>query len=280
MSAALFNGQWCESVPASSRGLAYGDGLFETIRFAGGQAPLWRLHLQRLESGCVVLGLKPGKHSVLLEECSQLLEKNGDGVVKMMVWRQDAGRGYAGTQRSCDRLLQWFPTPPASGQVRLVPLSLRLAHQPRLAGLKHLNRLEQVLAANELASHQATSDEPVDGLLMDTNGALVEAVSANLFLVREGRVITPQLDSCGVAGVLRQAMLTGHCGFPETIEVKADTLKPADLASADEVFVGNSVRGVMPVPGYQQQRWAVGPVTRALDYWYTRLFKTGDQHAC
>ena len=273
MKPSIFNGELAEAVPAHSRGLAYGDGLFETIRFPDFQAPFWKLHMGRLRTGAGRLGLEMPEPAVLLEESQRLLDEQGPGIIKILVWRQSQGRGYAGATRACDRLLQWFNPPPPSDGVTLRLLEFQLAHQPRLAGLKHLNRLEQVLAAAELKLIKEQTDSSVDGIVTDQDGHLIEAVSSNLFLVRDNRILTPDLQHCGVAGVLRQALLEG---YPTAWEHEASIARISvdELEAADEVFLGNSVRGITPVTEFRQRRWTVGPVTRALSRQFNTLTQT------
>jgi 4-amino-4-deoxychorismate lyase len=134
---------------------------------------------------------------------------------------------------------------------------LRLAIQPRLAGIKHLNRLEQVLAAAEIDASGAQ-----EGLLLDSDGNLVSAISANLFLVRDGKMLTPRLDGCGVKGVLRTRILRVCAQRCEARRVSRDL-----LFGADEVFVSNVVRGVVPLRKIDEQAFPVGPVTRELQAW-------------
>ena len=118
--------------------------------------------------------------------------------------------------------------------------TVRLARQPLLAGIKHLNRLEQVLAAAELARSEAD-----DALVCDTAGAVIESVSGNVFLVRDGRLCTPALDQCGVAGVMREVVI--EAAASTGIDVEETLLRRSDFAYADEVFLCNAIRGIVPV---------------------------------
>lgn len=159
--------------------------------------------------------------------------------------------------------MQGLPLPeigaaPYRTGLRLRWCRLRLARQPALAGLKHLNRLEQVLARSEWR------DPRIDeGLCLDTGGNVVCATTANLFVVRGGVLATPALDQCGVAGVAR-AFLLARARRRWPVQVRA--LRPAELLAADELFLCNAVRGVMPVRALGERRWQPGPVTAALGY--------------
>jgi 4-amino-4-deoxychorismate lyase len=136
--------------------------------------------------------------------------------------------------------------------VRLCDLTL--ARQPILAGIKHLNRLEYVLARAEWSE-----PEIAEGLLFDSQGELIEAVTSNVFIVKGGRVFTPYLDQCGVAGVMRAEVLA--CAARLDVAAEETRLFLDDVLCADEVFLTNSLHGIRPVRALHGQReWAVGPL--------------------
>ncbi len=256
------DGQPASQLPLSDRGLAYGDGLFETLRVSGGRVPLLTLHLQRLAAGCqrLAIGLDLAQVEEELRTFAALL---GQGVAKLIITRGDGLRGYAPPAESRPRrillasaLPEW-PAQHAEQGVRLFPCQTRLAEQPLLAGLKHLNRLEQVLA-------RAEWQDPAyaEGLLCDTSGRIIEGVFSNLLLVRDGVLLLPDLQRCGVAGVMRAALL--QVAGEQGIESRIADLSVDDLLQADEVLLCNSLYGVWPVCGYLQRDWPVGPLTRKL----------------
>lgn len=273
---ALVDGKACDRLPLDDRGLAYGDGLFETIRFVAGQAPLWRGHMARLARGGRRLRLALPGPDELIAQAGQLAGGD-DCLVKIILCRR-GGRGYAPASvampapaGAADRLaadpvrciVARQPLPQVPGRtyargLRLRWCRLRLAVQPALAGLKHLNRLEQVLARSEWRDPQID-----EGLLCDAGGRVVSALSANLFLVRDGRLLTPRLHRCGVAGVARSWLLARARRWLPVAETDID---PAQVDSAEEVFLSNAVRGVMPVAQLGRRRWQPGPVTRRLGY--------------
>ena len=118
--------------------------------------------------------------------------------------------------------------------------NLRLAHQPQLAGVKHLNRLENVLAAAE-----CLTDGIAEGLLLDTADNLIAGTRSNLFLIKNGTLYTPDLSLCGVAGLQRERVM--NWATQHDVECKITNLKIEDLLAADEVFLVNSVIGLWPV---------------------------------
>jgi 4-amino-4-deoxychorismate lyase len=258
---------WVDGVAQSqlgldNRGLAYGDGLFETIAVRGGQPSLLDRHLQRLQSGCQRLALVADAQQVR-DEVLAYAAALGEGVLKLILTRGDSPRGYAADpQASARRILQAsalprYPIGYSAEGVQLFPCRTRLAEQPLLAGLKHLNRLEQVLARNEWQG-----GDYAEGLMCDTQGRVIEGVYSNLFLVRGDSLHTADLGRCGVAGTLRAELLEQGPGLG--ISVKVCDLTMQDLADADEVFVCNSVYGIWPVLGCDALRWPAGPVTRKL----------------
>ncbi len=229
-------------VDALDRGLCYGDGLFETMCRVAGRWPLWSRHMARLREGCRRLQLSMPAEDWLASECEAASEGLDNAVLRLTVTRGCGPRGYAAPADlpvTCIVLASPAPALPADWYHQGIAVhvcSTRLARQPRLAGIKHLNRLEQVLARSEWHD-----DNLVEGLVRDTAGNVVCATATNLFVVVDGELITPPVDACGVAGVARAEVLA-RC--PETV---VTTLLAEDLRRADEVFLTSSVRGVLPV---------------------------------
>ncbi|MCX7512462.1 aminodeoxychorismate lyase [Frateuria sp. STR12] len=262
----LIDGRMRGQVSALDRGLGYGDGLFETIRFVGADAPLWARHMQRLEEGCRRLGLPMPGPAMLLDEARAVSRDMSGAVVRVTLTRGEGARGYKPpAQPQPTRIVAAFDPPPpddaaqADGiRVRLCATSL--AAQPLLAGLKHLNRLEQVLA-------RAEWDDPAitEGLLCDADGLAISATSANLFAVSGKMLATPAVDRCGVAGVGRAEVLAA---WPHA-QVRSIPLE--ELRRADELFLSSSVRGILPVRELDARAFAVGPVARALQAHWREL---------
>jgi len=258
---------WIDGQPATAlnlqnRGLAYGDGLFETIAVRHGRPSLLDDHLARLALGCQRLAIGADLAQVreeLLRYASQL----GDGVAKLILTRGDSQRGYAPVADAVPRrILQGGPLPSypvehAEHGVRLFPCQTRLGEQPLLAGLKHLNRLEQVLARAEWQDA-----EHAEGLMLDMSERVIEGVFSNLFIVSNGLLLTADLKRCGVAGVMRAEILAQAEALGVPVAV-AD-INVEQLRQADEVFVCNSVYGIWPVRECAAMSWSVGPLTRKL----------------
>ncbi|MGG2018534.1 aminodeoxychorismate lyase [Pseudomonas sp. S8] len=256
------DGQPADALSLKDRGLAYGDGLFETIAVHGGQPILLDRHLTRLAEGCSRLAITADIDRVRTE-LRAYAAAMGEGVLKLILTRGDGLRGYAPDPAAQGRrILQGNPPaayPAVHGEqgVRLFPCVTRLSNQPLLAGLKHLNRLEQVLARAEWRD-----GEHAEGLMLDQAGRVIEGVFSNLFLVRDGVLITPDLKRCGVAGVMRAELLFQAESLAIPTQITDVSLE--QLQWADEVFICNSVYGVWPVRAYAALSWPVGPLTRKL----------------
>ncbi|WP_290652255.1 aminodeoxychorismate lyase [Aquisalimonas sp.] len=272
----LIDGAASAQLPADDRGLQFGDGLFETVAVVDGYPRLLEAHLQRLTRDAVALGLPEPDPDLIASEAVSLAAWAGDcGVLKILWTGGSGGRGYARPQKpSPRRILSLHPAPAHPRRyweqgVRATVTTVRLARQPLLAGIKHLNRLEQVLARAQWDGQDAA-----EGLMRDEAGHVVEGTMSNLFIVREGAVITPDLTGCGIAGVMRRTLMDylSRQGRP----VAEQNVDQAVLGAADEVFVCNSVNGVWPVCEVAgSARWPVGPVTRELQHWIDE-----QGHAC
>lgn len=252
-------------VPADDRGLLYGDGLFETLVSRAGRVCFLDLHWQRLAQGCAALHLPPPERESLQRElCAAAGAAPGDALLRLTLTRgSSAQRGYAPPARPrVRRLLVRHPLAPQVGagapfRVTLSPVVAGLS--PALAGFKHLNRLENVLARAQLAG--SGCDE---ALLEDAGGMLVGGTSSNLFALLDGVLVTPAIVASGIRGVMRAVVLreAAYLG----IEAREATLRPTDLARATEIFVTNVRLGVQPVAVLEPhwQAAAPGPVTRVL----------------
>ena len=263
MSRAIINGRMTDCVASTDRGLLYGDGLFETIAVVECEPGHWQQHLQRLQAGCARLGIEAVDELLLAGECRQLVDGVGRAVVKIIVTRGSGGRGYRVPARPAPtRMLQlhdWPEFPPACARqgVALRICDIRLGHNPRLAGIKHLNRLEQVLARQEWDDTGI-----MEGLLLDSESNLVEGTMSNLFLVRDGVLLTPDLQRCGVAGIMRSQLL--ECAGQISINTEICQLGMVDLHEAEEVFICNSLIGIWPVISIDDRIYNRGIITSRL----------------
>ncbi|GAB2782686.1 aminodeoxychorismate lyase [Halomonas shantousis] len=263
-----------EPLPFDDRGLAYGDGLFETVLVRDGRPQLWEAHLARLFRGCRRLGLPLPEREWL----DALPAQAGSGlqVLKLIVTRGSGGRGYLPPESPVPRLRwQAMPFAPAESRwyhgVRVRHCQLRLGIQPRLAGIKHLNRLENVLARQEWDDSGVA-----EGLLCDSEGHLIEAVSMNLLWMRKGRLETPDLAGCGVKGTLLETLC-------QRLPVDPVRVGPEVLGEVEALWLVNSVQGAWPVirldsaTGRCLCRWRLGAAHRRLQaHAHTLLGYPGD----
>jgi 4-amino-4-deoxychorismate lyase len=256
----VINGLATDGISSLDRGLLYGDGVFETIAVEEGRPRFWLRHLARLSSGCERLGITQPEGRRLLEEALAVISGITRGVLKIIVTRGCAGRGYRPAADAIPtRIIQLHPWPDypetcrGSG-VRVRLCRLRLGHNPALAGIKHLNRLEQVLARGEW-------DDPGihEGLLLDADDHLVAGTMSNLFLLRDRVLMTPELSRCGVAGILRSVVMELAAKVPMPVEVR--TLGLDDLQKADEMFLTNSIIGIWPVNAVENRSYRRGALT-------------------
>jgi 4-amino-4-deoxychorismate lyase len=232
------DGEATEVVSVRDRGLQYGDGVFETITCMEGRPRWLDRHIGRLRQGCVTLGLEFREEPRLRQEV-EMLSVGSPCIVKVIVTRgAGAQRGYrADAEARPTRIVSRHPWPPATpGPLRAGWSGVTLGENPLLAGLKHLNRLEQVLAQNAMPP---TLDEV---LLCSTDGAVISASAGNLFLVgADGGLRTPAVDRCGVAGIMRGLVLeaAARLGAPAVVQ----RIGREEVAAAAGLFVTNVRRG-------------------------------------
>ena len=205
---------------------------------------LWQLHRRRLARDCEKLSLSVDFDALEREIAAICNRLPPLGVLKIILTRGEGPRGYRPSCNHSVRILQTTPfTPyPDSYRTRGVEVTLcrlRLADMPALAGTKHLNRIEQVLARSEW------NDEYQEGLMQDRRGYVIEGTMSNVFIVEGNRLSTPLLDRCGVAGVMREHIISnaGDNGF----SVHETKISLDDLYEARNVFLCNSLIGAWPV---------------------------------
>lgn len=242
----LINGQAVNQISSRDRGMFYGDGLFETMAVVDNRIPLWEYHFARLQLGCERLMLPCPPQALLEEEIKQLIVRGQRAILKLILTAGTGGRGYMRPDTIiATRIMQrhaWPALPRSNWEpgIRAIFCTQQLSRQPTLAGIKHLNRLEQVLARQEWQIPDIQ-----EGILADSEGDIIEAVSHNLFVVRQNTVITPDLSHCGVAGVMREYVMTWLRA--RGVKLTVSRLVRADLLTADAVFLCNSIHGIWPI---------------------------------
>jgi 4-amino-4-deoxychorismate lyase len=265
----LVNGRPATTIDVMDRGLHYGDGLFETIAIRGGRARLLDHHLERLTNGCDRLGIARQDPQLLAREIADVAIAP-DCVIKVIVTRGSSGRGYRPPRQAVPtRIVAAFPWTALSGHdlsdgIRLRTCETRLASQPALAGLKHLGRLEQVLARAEW------DDETIaEGLMLDEAGRLVCGTQSNLFARIGEELLTPGIDRCGVAGVMRRTVL--EWAARQGIPVHETPMQPAGLFAADEVFLTNALVGALPARELDGRPLRRGTIAVEFNRWLAQV---------
>ncbi len=256
------DGVTAAAVPANDRGLHYGDGLFETIAAADGRLRFEALHWERLALGCARLALPAPDWAALRAEARAAADVD-KAIVKVIVTRGSGGRGYEpGAALASRRIVLRYAWPEERDSVgergAAVEWSeVTLTVQPLLAGLKHLNRLEQVLARARV------SGRGLDEALMCTaDGQVICGTMSNVFVCRHDRLLTPRVDRAGVAGVMRAVVLRDAPDLG--LQAAEALLHRADVETADEVFLTNARIGVWPVRRLGAIRYELGPVAQRL----------------
>lgn len=250
---------------ALDRGLNYGDGLFETMRLLDRAVRYLDRHLARLAQGCERLGISRVDFAALNHEIASIARTLDDGALKLIVTRGSGPRGYrpAGTERPT-RVLAWSPPRVADASAGTDGVRVRYCSTPAsvnvaLAGVKHLNRLDCVLARSEWSDADIA-----EGLMRDSQGAIVGGTMSNVFAVRGETIVTPRIDRAGVKGIMRGIVIEAAHGAGLVVEEQV--LTAAHLAAAHELFLTNALIGIWPVRALENRQLKPGPVTRRLQH--------------
>lgn len=255
----LINGSFDQAISAFDRGFAYGDGVFRTMQIRNGLPVNWPLHYQKLVADCAVIGIVCPSAELLMNDLQQLFpvnefDENEIKVAKIIITRGEGDRGYAPpavtapTRAVIKSAMPQYAALNYAQGVNLRVCEIRLATQPKLAGIKHLNRLENVLARMEWRE-----DAIFDGLLLDQQGHVIECTMSNIFARFDKKLVTPNLTLCGVAGITRQRILWLESVLSLTVEVTSITLD--QLLQADEVIICNSLYGAFQVNSIGAKSW-------------------------
>lgn len=254
-------------LPLPDRGLEFGDGLFETLLVRGAEPLFTDFHLRRLLRGCRLLAFPDCADAV--RENLRLVSAETAAMgwhwsaLRLTLTRGAGPRGYAPPEHPRPRIIigvtRLDDTRPGLASPAVLGLAnLRWSDQPALAGLKHLNRLEQVLAAREC--REAGTDEAV---MLDQAGAVVSVVAGNLFVVHDGTLLTAPLDKCGIAGT-RRALVMQRWAPALGLAVREEPISIGQLETADEVFFSNSLVGLRPVARFGPATWTSHAICEAL----------------
>jgi len=261
------NGSEVDTVSVNDRGLQYADGLFETIALRGGQPRLWELHSERMQTSSRRLGIELPADTTILSALTAAVDATGnssqDALLKIIITRGQGDRGYAPPLDANPTILfgvfnsTEYPVERYQEGIAVRFCNSRLSSQPQTAGIKLLSRLDQVLARGEWQD-----PDIAEGLMLDQNNFVVCGTMSNLFVVRDGTLMTPEITHCGVSGVMRQHILA--LAEKNDVPYAVDRISPESAMDADEIFLCNSQFGIWPVSRCDKKRIAEWPLTADL----------------
>lgn len=262
------NGEPRDGLPGPDHALHHGYGVFETLAVQQGRIVLEDYHLERLAQGSEHLKIPRPAREVLRKELATAAGDENRAVLKLVITLGGHGWDY---RRDADsrgtRLISRYPWPdyPARWQehgIRVRICDTHVSRNPRLAGIKHLSRIEQILARSEWND----ADDIQEGLMLDEEGSVIEGTMTNVFAwLSHGVLATPALHHAGVAGVMRRYLM--ECADRAGIQLRVASMSLAELMQAEEIFVCNSIIGVWPVIAIGHWKYAVGPMTRQFMNW-------------
>lgn len=266
----LVNGICKEQIEISDRGFQYGDGLFETIAVDNGQPVFFDRHLDRLKTGCRRLYIPFPGSELLAMEVKELSKYSSKAVLKLILTRGSGGRGYRQPDViQTTRVISLYPFPDYPENYKVQGISARfcetrLGLNPALAGIKHLNRLEQILARAEW-----TDASVQEGIMLDMNGHVIEGTMTNLFYIKNNTLHTSSLNQSGIAGIMRSIIL--KVSSDHGLAVIEHSFTKDELLLADEMFVCNSIIGIWPIKKIANSYFAVGMITKQIQGWVTQF---------
>lgn len=263
MITSIVNGVETDKISVKDRSLNYGDGVFETIAVHNNKLHLWKSHYARLQKGCESLGIKTPAESDLLSDITKLDVTKDNSVLKIIVSRGEGGRGYLANESIEPTVIissnTWpdFVNDYQQQGIQTCLCKHRLIINPALAGIKHLNRLDQVIARNEWHN-----DQIKEGLMLDQNDCLVEGTCTNLFMKVDNQWVTSPATQCAVAGIVRDEVI--NTLNKNNLSLVERNLSVSELNSVKEMFVCNSVWGIVPVLSCEDYQFEIGDDTRQL----------------
>ena len=246
-------------IDVSDRGLAFGDGIFTTGKVVNGKLEHYQAHIERLKKGCLALQLPSPDWQALEHEIAKAINERALAVIKVIISAGSSGRGYS--RQGCltptvITTVSEFPSHYSQWQqhgINLGTSTVKLGLNPSTAGIKHLNRLEQVLVRNEL--DRLDFDEVV---VCDINNHIVECNTANIFWIKDGIIHTPSLNNSGVAGIVRQELIKTK----PNIKIVNESIET--LSNTDAIFICNSLLGLVPVVKFMERNFTIETVLESL----------------
>ena len=249
----LINGSFDHAISPLDRGFAYGDGVFRTLVMREGLPENWPQHYQKLVADCSAIGIVCPSPELLMNDLQQLFLLNETAIAKIIVTRGEGNRGYtppaitAPMRVVSKSAMPEYPEARFTQGVTLTVCETRLATQTKLAGVKTLNRLENILARMEW-----NAPDIAEGILLDVQGNVIECTAANIFARFGDTLITPSLQQCGIAGITRQRII--DLASTLTLKTSIETFDLEKLLAADEVIICSSLYGAFQVKAVQANK--------------------------
>ncbi len=238
----IINGEEQANISIFNRNVQYGDGLFETCIAKDNQILFWNKHLSRLDIGCDKLKIKKIEESIWLEDIKKALSLSSKKqcIIKLILSRGNSQRGYSYPDEILPVrivIASEMNKPQSKGLFSLEYAQSGYHSNPNLAGIKHCNRIEQILARATMHKDEA--------IMLDENEDIISVTQGNIYFIFGNNLVTPKLDKCGVVGSRRSLIL--ELAKSISINVKEDTVSKTQAEKADEVFISNSLIGVQSV---------------------------------
>ena len=265
MAITLVNGIVCDYISVQDRGLHYGDGVFETLAYVDGQIQFLQQHLDRMQDGAARLGIPFPDESLFVDDIDKLQQKAdaNKGVFKLILTRGQGQRGYRPAKKSITtRICQYSDWPDhithwKSEGIEIRICNTRASANTSLAGIKHLNRLENVLASSKLGT------DCQEGLLLDNSDNVIEGTMSNVFAVIDNTLVTPELSASGIAGIIREQVLT--IAEENQINTEIRCVSKDEIVKASEIFICNSLLGVCAVNTLDGIKLQSNNITHVID---------------
>jgi 4-amino-4-deoxychorismate lyase len=252
----LINGSFDAAISPFDRGFAYGDGVFRTLVMREGVPESWPQHYQKLVADCAAINIVCPSAELLMSDLQQLFLPDDEvAVAKIIITRGEGNRGYTPPAITAPMRVVTKSVMPQYAEerftegVNLIVCETRLAAQPLLAGIKSLNRLENVLARMEWNEHTFNDIAIADGILLDNEDNVIECTAANIFARFGDMLITPSLTQCGIAGITRQRII--ELAHTLSLKISVEKFNCEKLFSADEVIICSSLYGAFQVKTVQ-----------------------------
>jgi len=271
----LINGARQSKISIFNRNVHFGDGLFETCVVENKKILFWTNHFARLNRGCEQLIIGKVDESVWLSDVKKALSlcSYDHCVVKLILSRGESLRGYGfkdDIKPVRAVIVSELQKTTPNKSFCLEYCQSGYDSNPKLAGIKHCNRLEQVLARAGLKSDE--------GIMLDENHNVISVTQGNIYAILSNKLITPKLDKCGVEGTRRAVILdlTKHLG----INVKVEVLSVEKLGQADEVFISNSIIGIQSISQIGDIGLGESPITKKIKDAFTEKRKDSNSWQC